>query len=139
MRRLAVLLLAFLALGLGGTSVCNAAVRHYEKLSAGEQIALQLSEARIVKYDQELTLLERERRDHRISTDDYKWKSTTLVFYIQQESLYQNSILVRRSDFPQRAEDVLETMEHGLLIVPVGVGCVVAACPQVLEFLTMIH
>jgi hypothetical protein len=139
MRRLAVFLVAIAAFGMGGMSVVQAAVRSYEKLSVAEQIALQESEERVSHYDLELRALDRERLHRKISADEYQWDTSELTFCIQQESLFQNAILVRRSDLPQRALDVLGTMEHGVLMVPVGIGYVVAACPQVLEFLTMIH
>jgi hypothetical protein len=139
MHRLAVFLLAFVVFGTVGSSIAKAMVRPYEKLSMEEQIALQESERRVATYDRELVALDRARSHHKIATDDYQWSTRQLVFCIQQESLFQNTILVRRSDLPQRAKDVLETMEHAALAVPVGVGYVVAACPQVLQFLACIH
>jgi len=139
MHRLAVFLLAFVVFGTAGSSIARAMVRPYEKLSPAEQIALRESERRVTLYDRELVTLDRERVHHKISADDYQISTQELVFCIQQESLFQNTILVRRSDLPQRAKDVLETMEHGVLAVPVGVGYVVAACPQVLQFLACIH
>ena len=139
MHRLAVLLLALVVFGLLGISISHAAVRRYEKLSVAEQIALQESERRVTLYDRELVTLDRERVHHTISADDYQLSTQELTFCIQQESLFQNTILVRRSDLPQQAKDVLETMEHAVLAIPVGVGYVVAACPQVLEFLACIH
>jgi hypothetical protein len=131
----------FVAVGLlaGGIACGHAHVRSYEKLSLDEKIALQDSEQRVANYDQQLANLDRARLHHRISAADYDWDSKQLVFCIRGESLFQNAILVRESDLPQRARDVLETMEHGVLMVPVGVGYVVAACPQVLSFLTCIH
>jgi len=139
MHRLALPLLAFLAFGMGSLSTAHAMVRSYEKLSMEEQIALQESERRVAIYDRELVTLDRARSHHKIAADDYQWSTQQLVFCIQQESLFQNTILVRRSDLPQRAKDVLETMEHAALAVPVGVGYVIAACPQVLQFLACIH
>ncbi len=139
MPRFAVFLLAVFALGMAGTSVCSAAVRNYDKLSFQEQTALHVSEQRMVIYDQELATLDRQRAHRRISADEYQWKSDTVVFYIQQEAQFQNAILVHGSDLPQKAKDVLETMGHGLILIPVGVGYVVAACPQVLNFLALIH
>jgi alanine dehydrogenase len=139
MRRFGVLFLAVFAFGLAGASMASAAVRHYEKLSLDEQIALSESESRVVAYDRNLVTLDRERRHHQISADAYQWKSSALISYIGQESLFQNAILVRKSNLPQNAREVLETMGHGLLMIPIGVGYVVAACPQVLQFLACIH
>ena len=139
MRRIAVFLLAGLAFGVVGLSDVQAAVRPYEKLSIGEQVALQESERRVCIYVQELRTLDHERNRRKISADDYQWYTSQLTFAIQQESLYQNAILVRRTDLAQQTKDVLETVEHGLLAVPVGVGYVLAACPQLLTLLTAIH
>ena len=139
MRRIAVSLLVLVAIGWGGAFRCAAAIRPYEKLSVAEQVALQESERRVCIYDRELQTLDHQRARRKISAGDYEWSTSQLTFCLQQETLFQNAILVRRSDLPQRAKDVLETMEHGVLAVPVGIGCVVAACPQVLEFLACIH
>jgi hypothetical protein len=117
----------------------HAAVRSYAKLSVAEQVALQESEHRVATYDQRLVALDRERQRHRISAGDYQFANDQLVFCIREESLFQNAILVRKSDLPYRAREVLGTMEHAVLMVPIGVGYVVAACPQVLEFLACIH
>ena len=76
--------------------ISSAAIRHYDKLSFGEQVALQVSEQRVVLYDQELATLDHLRQHHKISTDDYHWKSATVVFYIQQEAQFQNNILYGR-------------------------------------------
>jgi hypothetical protein len=139
MPRLAVFLLAVLAFGMAGMSVSTAAVRPYAKLSVQEQIALQVSEQRVVLYDEELATLDRQRAHRKISADEYQWKSDTVVFSIQQEAQFQNAILVHGSELPQSTKDVLETMGHGLMMIPVGVGYVVAACPQVVQFLALIH
>ncbi len=123
----------------GGIACGQAHVRSFEKLSLDEKIALQDSERRVIAYDQRLAELDRARFHHRISSADYDWDSKQIVIYIQQESFFQNAILVRDSDLPERAKAVLATMEHGALMVPVGIGYAVAACPQVLEFLCCIH
>ena len=39
----------------------------------------------------------------------------------------------------QRARDLWESIQHAVLAVPVGIGYVVGACPQLLQFLTLIH
>jgi hypothetical protein len=138
MRHLVVILVAFLVFG-AAEPVANAAVRPYAKLSVDERIALQESERRVAVYDKQLLALDRERARGKISLDDYRWANQQLVLCIQQESLFQNTILVRQSDLPDRAKAVLETMEHGVLMIPVTIGCVVASCPQVLQFLACIH
>jgi hypothetical protein len=115
MRRFAVILLAIVAFGMGGASICAASVRPYEKLSVGEQIALQESERRVCVYDRELQTLDRERAHRKISADDYEWSTSQLTFCIQQESLYQNGILKGRPisvdvELPDGASKVLRTV-----------------------------
>jgi hypothetical protein len=129
MPRRALFLTAFLALAMAGTSLGTAGVRPYTKLSTQEQIALQASEQRVVLYDKELATLDRQRAHRKISADEYQWKSDTVVFYLQQEAQFQNAILVHHSELSQSAKDMLETMGHGLMMIPVGVGYVISACP----------
>jgi hypothetical protein len=138
MKPLPVVLMAVVFL-VGGAVCGQASIRPYDKLTLDEQIALQESERRVAIDDRQLEALDRERSHHKISAENYQWMSEQWVLCIRQESLFQNAILVRRSDLPERARAVLETMEHAVLAVPVGVGYVIACCPQVLEFLACIH
>jgi hypothetical protein len=126
MHRFAVFVLGFAALGM--ISPCSAAVRNYDKLSFDDQVALQVSEQRVVKYDEELTVLDQQRRQHKISADDYEWKSATLVYYIQQESQFQNAIMVHKVDLGQKTINFLEDAGTVAIAIPtytlIGVGYV---------------
>jgi alanine dehydrogenase len=124
---------------LGGLVNSHASVRPYKKLTLDEKVALQESERRVDIYDLQLRSLDRQRVHHKISAEEYRWSNQQLVLCLRQESLFQNAILIRGSDLPLRARDVLETMEHGVLIIPIGVGYVIECCPQVLELLACIH
>ena len=68
MHRRVALLLAVVAFGWGGNA--EAALRAYEKLSVGEQVALQESERRVCVYDRQLQTLDHERARHKISSDE---------------------------------------------------------------------
>jgi hypothetical protein len=132
MHRFAALVLALLAFGLGGMSIGHAAVRKYDKLSFPEQLALQTSEHHVAIYDQELATLDHQRRQHKISADDYVWKSTTLTFYIQQESQFQNAIMVHKVDLGQSTADFLKDAGTVAIAIPtytlIGVAYILGHC-----------
>jgi hypothetical protein len=117
----------------------RAEVVPYTKLSVSCQLALEESERRMVIYDHELEKLDQKRCKGRISKNNYQFEQQQLLLLIQQESLYQNAIMVHDPRLLQRAKDLAGTMEHVVLIVPMGIGYVIGKCPQLLELLALIH
>jgi hypothetical protein len=101
-----------------GTVRGHASLRPYEKLTLDEQIALQESERRLILYDQKLQALDRELHRHKISIQDYKWMNGDLTELIAQESAYQNSLLIKKSDLKERAADLLRTIGTVAIAVP---------------------
>jgi hypothetical protein len=101
-----------------GTVRGHASLRPYEKLTLDEQIALQESERRLILYDQKLQALDRELHRHKISIQDYKWMNGDLTVLIAQESAYQNSLLIKKSDLKERAADLLRTIGTVAIAVP---------------------
>jgi hypothetical protein len=124
----------------GGIVAGHASVRSFDHLTLNEKMALEESERRVAVYDHELLTLDHDRARHKIMTDDYRWRSEQLTTILREESLFQNAILVRSSDLPERARDLLETLQHAALAVPVGIGYVVGICPQFfLGLLASVH
>ncbi len=109
-------------------SPAHAEVRSLNHMSAGERIAMLESQDRLAIYDREMIQLESQLRHTKISRSDYNWKAQQLTAVIREESLYQNSILLKKSDLPQRARELLETVEHVAIGIPVGVAYLAAYC-----------
>lgn len=119
MRGLRVISVALVLLTSGFVSG-HAGVRAYKHLSQSEQMALLESEQRLALYDYQLLSLDRDRKRGKISAEDYAWTSNQLTELIREESLYQNAILLKKSDLPQRALEVLGTIEHAAILVVVA-------------------
>jgi len=134
--RVSLFLVALLAAGMVSG---HAEVRSFKRLSLDEKMALEESERRLAVYDQELLSLDHKLAAGHLSKESYRMESQELMLVIREESLYENAILVHDSDLPQRARDLLETLEHVALAVPVGIGYVIARCPQLLMLLAAIH
>lgn len=131
--------LILMTLLIGSMISGHASVRSFDKLSLNEKMALEESERRLAVYDQQLLSLEHDRNTGRISKNSYHQETQQLTEIIREESLYQNAIIVRDPELPQRARDLFETLQHAVLAVPIGIGYVIGACPQLLQFLTLIH
>jgi hypothetical protein len=117
----------------------RAEVVPYSKLGVSSQIALEESERRMVVYDHELQKLDQKRAKGRISKQDYQFQEQQLVLLIQQESLYQNAILVRDPKLAQYAKGLGESLEHAGANVLMALGYVIGKCPQILECFAFIH
>jgi hypothetical protein len=137
--RLSRVSLALVALLTAGLVSGHAEVRSFNKLNINEKMALEESERRMVIYDQELRTLDQQKARKKISAENYRNETEQLTLVIREESLYQNAILVQDPQLPLRARDLLETLEHAALAVPVGIGYVIGACPQLLELFALIH
>jgi hypothetical protein len=139
MRRLRVSLVLAVILA-GGMTSGHASVRSFDKLSLNEKMALEESERRVTVYDKELVALDRKRSQKKIAPAYYQTETQQLTELIREEALYQNAIIVPDPEVARHAREILETMEHAVLAVPVGIVYLIAIIgPQSLPALAMIH
>jgi len=139
MRRLRVSLILSVIL-VGGMISGNASVRSFDKLNLSEKMALEESERRVPVYDKELVALDRQRSQKKIAAAYYQTETQQLTELIREEALYQNALIVHDPELARHAREILETMEHAVLAVPVGVAYVIAFIgPQPLPALAAIH
>jgi hypothetical protein len=126
-----VILIAMLLLG--GIVSSHAEVRPFNKLTVNEQVALEESERRLAVYDQQLSALDHQYKKGHISKAYYETGTQQLTLVICEETLYQNAIIVHDPQLAQKAKDLLETIQHVAIAIPVyigiGAGCILGMCP----------
>jgi hypothetical protein len=114
--RAAIFLLAFLAFGVGMSSAVEAkaaVIKSYKELNPAQKMDLELSEDRLNNDDRILLNLERDRKNKKISEQDYESQYHDLVNHISAEACLQNEILTKHPqdfEFPEGAAKVLRTV-----------------------------
>jgi hypothetical protein len=95
---------------IGLFSTVKARVRSLNDLSALQIAALQESEQRLATFDLRLQELDHAHRVGKISFRTYSRKSKELTDLIADEAEFQDCILTKQSDLPEKADKVLATV-----------------------------
>jgi hypothetical protein len=121
-RRFGTFLWLFLSFGLLSLALGRAAVvKSYQELSAAQIMDLRSSEERVIADDRALQALESDRKNKKISEQDFAWQYHDLVAYISGEASFQNDILTKHSqdfELPEGATRVLRTVGKYSILVP---------------------
>jgi hypothetical protein len=110
MHRPVVFFLALLALGMGTSSLSQAAVKSYDDLSAVQMMALQESDGRLLNDDRALESLQNELIHHKISRREFALEDRELTACITEEAAFQNAVLTKQSTFSEHSLAVLRTI-----------------------------
>jgi len=114
MDRLAAFVLVYLIFGPALSAPGQAAVvKSYQDLTPAQLVDLEVSEANLMNDDRDLLFLERDRKNRKISEQDYEFQCHQLVNYINAEACFQNYILTKRPrdiELPEGANKVLRTV-----------------------------
>ena len=112
-------------------AAARASVKSFNELSSEQILALQDSEQRMLIYDRALTVLDQEKKAHRIGAKAYQYREHDLVGYIAEEASFQNAILIKEKtassiDLGEIAQKAAGPMEEAAMVI-FRAGCAYVA------------